>query len=43
MEGLRMKNDTRMFAYYADREFFGTHYIVLFWHRFNLPNVKIKC
>ena len=35
-------NDTKMFAYYADREFFGTHYVVLFKHRFVLPDVKIR-
>ncbi len=38
----RWKNDTRFFKYRADREFFGTHYIVIFWHRFALPPVKVN-
>lgn len=38
---MKWKNDSKCFGYYADREFFGTHYIVLFWHRFSLPDVKI--
>ena len=35
-------NHTKAFEYYADKEFFGTHYIVLFWHRFRLPNIKCQ-
>lgn len=38
----KWKNDTKCFEYVADREFFGTHFIVILWHRFDLPKVKVK-
>lgn len=35
-------NSTKCFEYYADRDYFGTHFITIFWHRFSLPDVKTK-
>lgn len=38
----KWKTYHKCFDYVADKEFLGTHFIVLFWHIFNLPDFKLS-